>query len=47
MRHDDSQNELHDEDMAAIAESEEQICQGLLRPFNQAAAELKLKYDAK
>ncbi|MFI5380666.1 MAG: type II toxin-antitoxin system ParD family antitoxin [Tepidisphaerales bacterium] len=39
---DDSWNELDDDDMAAIAESEEQIRQGRVRPFKDAAEELRL-----
>jgi Arc/MetJ-type ribon-helix-helix transcriptional regulator len=44
---DDSSNELDDDDMAAIAESEEQIRHGRVRPFKEAAEELRRKYAAK
>jgi Arc/MetJ-type ribon-helix-helix transcriptional regulator len=44
---DDSANVLDDDDMAAIAESEEQIRQGRVRPFKETAEELRRKYAAK
>jgi Arc/MetJ-type ribon-helix-helix transcriptional regulator len=44
---DQSYAELDDDDMAAIAESEEQILRGKVRPFREAARELSRKYLGK
>ncbi len=41
MTQNDPWNELDDDDMVAIGESEEQIRQGRERPFKEAAEELR------
>jgi len=44
---DDPADELDEQDIAAIRESEEQIARGQVRDFKEVAAELRAKYLGK